>query len=1031
MSAAFGLDDRILATGSIDGTVKLWDVETGKLLATLEGRTDILCCAFSPDGRILAAGCGDSTLRLWEMGSRKLISLLKGHSKPIWAVSFSPDGRTIATGSLDGTAKLWDSKTRILKGTLEGHTDSIRAVSFSPDGGSLATGGNDGTLRIWDPTAEEQRAVIPAGKAIWSLAYSPDGKTLASGGEDTPVKIWDIGTGKSTVELKYSPGTIYSLTFSPDGRTLATGADDHSARLWEAATGRELANLRGHSHAIFAVACSRSGRLLATASDDTTAAVWEVPAGRLKETLKGHSAWILSLSFSPDGRRLAAGSMDGTAKIWDCRGGELRPQTMDQSSWVRAIAFSPEGRLLATGGDSGKVKIWNASTGALSSTIGISPQGLWTLSFSPDGRVLATGGSDNSIDLWDTVTGKGISRLEGHIGAVRSTAFGRDGRMLASGSEDCTARLWDTSTGKLLGIFQASSRVLSVALSPDGQFLAAGSDDGSVTLWELSGGKQAARFTGPSGWVFSLAFSPDGDTLAAGSLDTTVRLWDMRSKSLTATLRGHTDGVFSVVFSPDGRIVASGSSDTSVRFWNATTGALLATALEFAGATDWLVVSPEGFFDGSPGGMQKVFWRFGDGLLDVAEPEQYFDEFYQPGLLKDIISTAMPVSEILRERGDGRAWLVLAEKDRRIPEVTILARSHTSNRRMRVALKLEEAPRDARHAEPSGIRDVRLFLNGTLAKIWHGPQEAGTLETEVTVTAGENLFTAYAFNRDNVKSRDAVLRVKADETIHRDPRAYIISIGINRYLNPGYSLRYAVPDARELAGKLKESLPIPAAHIHKSLLCDEEATARSILHKLEKVARSAHPEDIVILTYAGHGVNVGNRFFLVPHDLKDMRDERMRERLGIDYLKLGRLLETLKAQRLVIIIDACYSGSILASEEWRVGPMNSRGLAQLAWDKGMSVLTASQSDQGALEFRELGHGLLTYFLLKAFREAPRSKEGLPVGEWLDYAALRVPQFIDQVQSEGRVPLLEFTGGRTIQVPRVFHGRRILSWPVAR
>ncbi len=523
--------------------------------------------------------------------------------------------------------------------------------------------------------------------------------------------------------------------------------------------------------------------------------------------------------------------------------------------------------------------------------------------------------------------------------------------------------------------------------------------------------------------------------------------------------QGFTDEEIRVVeeitFNPGKGFLTSGSMDATVKLWDIEKGREICSLISLDQG-DWAVVTPEGFFDGTPRGMQLIRWRINEELFLM---EQFFNDFYHPGLLSDIYGEEKPkiFPEILKERGDIRAGLNIADLDRRLPSVTLEGPSETLTPAVTISVTVAEAPPDKEFSDKgSGVKDVRLFRNGILVKYWPENQVSGSVLTcEVPVCEGKNEFIAYAFNNSNVKSRDSgPLVITGDESLKREPKAYIVAIGIEKYLCPLIQdLTYAVDDAESLAEKLKSEMPVAGENIEIIRCYDDKATKENIMFALKDVIDKAGPEDTVVIIYSGHGINekIGNenRFFLITHDLGagGKRDENEFIKKGVSDLDLEALLvgngnvlkeifpgtaseefRALQAQNIALILDCCHSGQALESEEWRVGPMNSRGLAQLAWEKGMEILTASQSDQFAQEAKELGHGVLTYALLEGFINAPyEDNSRLLARTWLDYAAEEVPEIVENnIAFKGLTfsSNLEEIEEKTIQIqtPEVFHKR---------
>jgi len=237
---AFSPDGYQLASASDDGTVRLWDPETGQPTVTLERPGRVRGVAFSPDGRQLASAGEDGAVRLWDPVTGQLTATLQGHTGPVNGVAFSPDGRQLASASNDGTVRLWDPAGKQLTATLEGHKDRVQAVAFSRDGRQLASASSDRTVRLWDPASRQLTATLEGHTGfVNGVAFSPDGRQLASVGDDGTVRLWDFTTGQSSTLRGYT-GPLLAMTFSPDGRQLATGGDDRTVRLWNVAPTSDL-----------------------------------------------------------------------------------------------------------------------------------------------------------------------------------------------------------------------------------------------------------------------------------------------------------------------------------------------------------------------------------------------------------------------------------------------------------------------------------------------------------------------------------------------------------------------------------------------------------------------------------------------------------------------------------------------------------------------------------------------------------------------------------------------------------------------
>jgi WD40 repeat protein/GTPase SAR1 family protein len=240
-----GISD-ILASGSDDSTVKIWDIVTGQCLSTLQGHSNrVTSISFSPDGHILASGSDDQTVRLWNVQTYQCLHTLRGHLARIWSVAFSTDGQTLVTGAHDQTIKLWNVGNGQCLKTLQGHTDWVWAVAVSPDGSTLASSSSDQTVKLWDfSTGRCIRTFHREGNCVYSLAFSRDGQTLATGGSDQAVKLWDLSTGRCIRTFQGHSGWIWSIAFNLNNQIIASGSDDETIKLWSVLTGECKRTLR-------------------------------------------------------------------------------------------------------------------------------------------------------------------------------------------------------------------------------------------------------------------------------------------------------------------------------------------------------------------------------------------------------------------------------------------------------------------------------------------------------------------------------------------------------------------------------------------------------------------------------------------------------------------------------------------------------------------------------------------------------------------------------------------------------------------
>src|SRR6266550_199171 len=314
---AFSPDEQTLATGSWDGTIKLWNLENGALLWLGQHTGSIHRLVFTPDGRTLASGGDDAAIRLWDVSTGKHLQTLSCQSSAVYALAWSPDGGLLASGSFDGSIHLWEMQGRqaAQSGTatriFTGHSGLVWSVAFAPDGRTLASGSFDRTVKLWDVESLKIRETLTGHTApVNAVAWSPDGSLLASGSRDQMIWLWDVERGSYRMALHGHTAVVHALAFTPDGRSLLSGSEDGTLRVWDVERGQCVHIMQGYAISLYDVAWSPDGTQLASAGSNRLVTIWDAEGLTPPRLLPGHRSLVFGVAWSPDGRLLASSGLD-------------------------------------------------------------------------------------------------------------------------------------------------------------------------------------------------------------------------------------------------------------------------------------------------------------------------------------------------------------------------------------------------------------------------------------------------------------------------------------------------------------------------------------------------------------------------------------------------------------------------------------------------------------------------------------------------------------------------------------------------
>jgi hypothetical protein len=315
------------------------------------------------------------------------------------------------------------------------------------------------------------------------------------------------------------------------------------------------------------------------------------------------------------------------------------------------------------------------------------------------------------------------------------------------------------------------------------------------------------------------------------------------------------------------------------------------------------------------------------------------------------------------------------------------------------------------HDNPQEVTEVRLFQNGKL--VGTSPRSAsGTYEFSATLSNSfgeDNYFYCTAQSKSNIESQKQkfVLRYQG---VTEAPTLYLVTVGINQYLNSKYNLNYARPDADSLEQSVKQTTASLISNIVTYSIRDDQAVKTKIAEVVNEISIRAREQDILWFYYAGHGVlserNGNEEFYIVPHDVTQLygKEDVLRDK-AISAAELKAYSQSIKAQKQIFILDACHSGGALTDASSRGGGAEERAIAQMARSTGSFWLTSSGSDQFATELQKLGHGIFTYALLEGLNgKADANKDQkLTVRELSTYVEDTVPELSEKYKGVAQYP----------------------------
>jgi len=571
-------ESRRIATGSLDGTARVWDVDSGRELAAFQlGPGPVYAVRFTPDGKSLAFGgtAGRAFVVALDAPSAHIVELV-GHTNDVHSVNFSSDGARIVTASRDKTVRVFDVADGRELAVCTAHTGSVAEARFLRDGAWILTRSaqpvrgsttreSDDTKRIFDArTGAELRMFAGSPAMAPAIDATADGRWIVAACEDGSVQLWDLSSESAAPAHTFVvEGRCHSARFSPDGASLAL-VWDAGGKVIDVATGADRHVLPSHGRrAVVRVEWRPDGREFATVAYDDALRIFRASDGVLLRTCRGSARQILGLAWSPDGSFLTTWHRQNSVSVWYGAERPFLPVLRGHAGAVRTARFSPDERHALTSSEDGTARSWSVPRGAPEAVFDPAREGLQRSPligavFDATAERVATTDAQGQVLLWTTGTERLERRFEVRAASGPAALFSPDGAHLAFADGNGSVRVLELASGAERSFAAHTGELTAMRFSPDGRRLATGGSDRRVCAWDVKGelGRELLWRTEPFEadllqltQVFDLAFSPDGRWLAAAEQSARIEVFDADGRCVTRTGIIATPGL--VAFAPE------------------------------------------------------------------------------------------------------------------------------------------------------------------------------------------------------------------------------------------------------------------------------------------------------------------------------------------------------------------------------------------------------------------------------------------------------------------------------------------------
>jgi WD40 repeat protein/uncharacterized caspase-like protein len=1028
--AIFSPDGAYIATASRDKSIKLWDAETGLEIRSLLGHQGtVTAIDFSPDGTMMASGAGDNTIRVWDISNGEKIWRSPTYENFLTSVKFSPNGKWLAYGGNDWHMTIVDTQSYDTLQTIK--VNSVRGlglgvdIQFSPDSRLMAVGQDDHTLKIYETGSWEEIFTFKkelgscGGCLAWS-SFHPDKPIVAKISRRGPFEIRNLQNGELITTIDREFDEVTALGFDSSGQHILLSTAD-AIHIFDWQSGEEKSTFSPEVKEINHAVWRPDDGAILIAGNDNKATIWSLQGEK-----QGEFAGILhqrdngGLTYDPD-------------NYWES-------YIARYIKYKNRVALSADGRKLLKGKVGNKVRMWDIPTGAtVMEYIGHESAAIAQVLLEEQ-DLLVTGDGNGEVIMWQLSTGKQIRKLRGHRDPVFDLEISHDRTKIAGTSWDGTVYVWNLSSGEVISnIYFENVSAYNIAFSPNDVYLALGKLDKTLEIWEYTTKRKVKELIGHTGFVTQIRWDAEKELISTGSdgmvirwdvgtelikskqtfedsqydvlyygedqlltagADRVIRLIDKATGKVHRELHGHQAAITSLSLDQTKGLLVSADIDDVIKVWKTDDWTEFFEHIQ-VGESDWMVRTTDGHFYATDRAIKNVHFVRG---LQAYQLDQFFDEFYNPGLLPKLWEG--------EKKKEGTIQGLLEKSPP--PELRFGSLADQDDEEATLYLRAVDTG--------GGIKDVQIFQNGKrLDPSAIGLQERkkeGTTSTysfTAPLVSGHNVFTAIATSKGNIASKRASTELFSN-AVTPGSTCHVLAIGINQYQNPNLNLNYAKDDAESFVQSIEEVGSELYADVKINRLYDRDATKEDILATLDRIAGEVQLNDVFILYYAGHGSVVDENFYFIPTEATRLYEGSALEKQAINALDLQEKLKKISALKQVIIMDACQSGQSVELLAER-GALEEKAISQLSRSAGIHVMAAAGSEQFATEFVKIGHGLFTYLLLEALsgKADGAPKDGkITIFEIKSFLDDQVPEYSLKYKGKPQYPY-SFSRGRDFPI----------------